>query len=318
MRVMPAKSDISRLTPLRVKKVPFTATGVGIYQAQEGVMDFGTAPWGPQKVRLVMMSWGEANTALAATAKDANIRKAADLRGKRVSWVVGAPSLNQAMTAWLAYGDLTWDDVTKVTSSGWGAAIQGMIDGNVDASIAASDSSKLYQVESSPRGLHFFPAPESETENWARFNEVAPWYVPHTATAGVGLSKENSLEGATFGFPILATYDWQSEESVYELTKLIHQKYDSYKGAHPSAAGFAMENQVFDWIIPYHEGAIKYFKEIGVWSDELDEHNAQLIERQKVLEAVWEKAGASSDYETWMSERAAALETAGFAPVWRE
>jgi len=316
MRVMPAKNDVSRLTPLRVKQVSFTTTGVGVYQAQEGVLDFGKSPWGPQKVRLVMMGWGDSNTALAATAKDAGIEHASDLRGKRVSWVVGAPSLNQSMSGWLAYGGLTWDDVVKVTSPGWGASIQGLIDGNIDAAIAASDSSKLFQLEGSPRGLHFFPAPHSETENWARLNENAPWFVPHTATAGVGLSEENSLEGATFGYPILATYDWESEEAVYDLTKLLHQKYDAYKDGHSSAAGFAMDKQVFDWIIPYHEGAVKYFKEIGVWSDEYEAHNAKLLERQAVLEEAWGKSGATSSYETWMSERATALQSAGFAPIW--
>jgi len=316
LRVQPAKNDISRMTPLRVKKIEFSAMGVGAYQAQEGALDFGKKPWGPQKVRLVMMGWGEPNTALVATAKDAKIMKASDLKGKRLAWVVGGPALNQNMQAWLAYGGLTWDDVTKVTVPGWKASIQGIIDGNIDGAIASTNSSMLFQVESSPRGLHFFPAPKSETENWKRFNEVAPWFAPHVATAGVGLSKETPLEGASYGYPILITYDWQSEQAVYELTKLLHTKYDKYKDAHASAAGFAMENQVFDWIIPYHAGAIKYFKEIGVWSDAFEMHNKKLLERQAILEATWKKVGDGGPYETWMAERAKALKAAGFAAVW--
>ena len=93
LRVLPAKNDVSRMTPLRVKKIEFSAMGVGAFQAQEGALDFGKTPWGPQKVRLVMMGWGEPNTALVATAKDAKIMKASDLKGKRLAWIVGRPTV---------------------------------------------------------------------------------------------------------------------------------------------------------------------------------------------------------------------------------
>ena len=102
LRVLPAKNDISRMTPLKNKRVEFSAMGVGSYQAQEGVLDFGKGKWGPQAVRLIMMSWADTNTALVATAKDANIMQASDMKGKRIAWVVGAPALNQNMEACLS------------------------------------------------------------------------------------------------------------------------------------------------------------------------------------------------------------------------
>ena len=321
LRVLPAKNDISRMTPLKNKKVQFSAMGVGSFQAQEGALDFGKGKWGPQSIRLVMMGWGDANTALPATAKDANIMKASDLKGKRIAWIVGGPALNHNMSGWLAYGGLTWDDVVKVKVPGWKQSIQGIIDGNIDAAIASTNSSMLFQLDSSPRGLRFFSAPAEETENWKRLTTVAPWFVPHTATAGVGLSEETPHVGATFGYPVLITYDWMSEQAVYELVKLMHTKYDKYKDGHSAAKGFAMDRQVFKWLMPYHPGAIKYFKEAGVWTDEHQAHTDRLLERQSVLQTTWGKVkGAKSDsgeqYSHWMSERATALKAAGFSPVW--
>ena len=317
LRVLPAKNDVSRMTPLKSGRVQFSAMGVGSYQAQEGVLDFGKKAWGPQPVQLIMMSWADTNTGLAVTAKDANIIKAADMRGKRIAWVVGAPALNQNMTAWLAFGDLGWDDVIKVDASGWGASIQGIIDGNIDVAIASTNSSMLFQVESSPRGLRFFPAPAAEKENWARLLKHAPWFAPHTATAGVGLSKDKPLEGASYGYPILIAYESQSDQVVYDLVKLLHTKFDKYKDAHNSAIGFAMDRQVFQWSVPYHAGAVKYFKEIGVWSAADESYNQKLLERQKVLAAAWKKSGGD-DYAAWMKARAAALRAAGFDPVWEK
>lgn len=316
LRVLPAKNDISRMTPLKNKRVEFSAMGVGSFQAQEGVLDFGKAKWGPQPVRLLMMGWSDTNNALPATAKDANIMKAADLKGKRIAWIVGGPALNQNMQAWLAYGDLTWDDVTTVKVPGWKASIQGIIDGNIDAAIASTNSSMLFQVESSPRGLRFFEAPKSETANWKRMQQHAPWLVPHVATAGVGLSAEKTHTGATFGYPVLITYDHMSDQAVYELVKLMHTRYDKYKDAHASAKGFALDRQVFEWVLPYHAGAVKYFKELGVWTAGYDKHNDSLLARQDILMKTWKATGSGADYGKWMKAREAALKAAGYDPVW--
>lgn len=98
------------------------------------------------------------------------------------------------------------------------------------------------------RGLAFFPAPESETENWKRMLKVTPWFVPHTATAGVGLSAQTPHVGATFGYPIIISYDWMDDQAVYDLVKLMHTKFDNYKDGHSAAAGFAMDRRVFKWL----------------------------------------------------------------------
>ncbi len=111
LRVLPGKNDVSRTAPLRDGKVPFSANGVGgSYLAQEGVYEFGAKAWGPQPVRALLINSGDALLTIV-TAKDANIKTMADLKGKRVAWVVGAPSLNQNITALLAFGNLTWNDV---------------------------------------------------------------------------------------------------------------------------------------------------------------------------------------------------------------
>lgn len=48
-----------------------------------------------------------------------------------------------------------------------------------------------------------------------------------------------------------------------------------------------MENQVFDWVVPFHEGAVRYLDEAGLWSEEAEAHNAALIHRQEVLATAW-------------------------------
>ncbi len=321
LRVIPAKNDISRMTPLRAGRVHFSAMGIGSYLSQEGVNEFGAKRWGPQPVRVIMMGWGNSNIASLVVAGDAGIESCYDLVGKRVAWVVGGPALNMNNAAFLAFGDLNWEDVIKVEVSGWKSSIQGIIDGTIDAAIASTNSSMLYQLHGSPRGMRFVPAPHDDVEGWARLHEVAPWITPHTGTAGVGLSPENGIEGGSYGYPILITYAERDEEMAYELTRLMHQNFDKYKDAHSQGIGFALDRQVFDWIVPYHLGAIRYFKEVGVWTDNYDLHNQSLVYRQQVLKSAWEGINNTdekkSDFEDiWLAARNAALSEAGLDTVW--
>ena len=321
LRVIPGKNDVSRLAPLRSGQVQFSATGVGSYLAQEGVQDFGGEAWGPQPLRLLMASWANTNTGNVATAKDAGIRKASDMRGKRVAFVVGAPALNTNMEAFMAFGGLGWDDVNKIEVPGFGASMGGLLEGTIDAAIASTDSSKLYELEGSPRGLFFPPFPHNDKAGWERLNKVAPYFQPHTATAGAGLSPENTHEGASYGYPILVSTSKLDDQAAYEMVKLLHTRFDDYKESHPGGIGWAMDRQAFSWIIPIHPGAIKYFKEIGVWNNDHQAHTDKLLKRQKILAEAWKKSmssGKKGDEFTamWMKNRAASLKAAGMDPVW--
>src|SRR3546814_13348735 len=55
-----------------------------------------------------------------------------------------------------------------------------------------------------------------------------------------------------------------------------------------------IKRQVFDWVVPVHEGAIKYFKEISVWKPEYDKSNAALVQRQQVLATAWAAHGKAA------------------------
>src|SRR5690606_18205110 len=88
LRVLPGKNDVSRLAPLHAEKVQFSAFGVGGYQAQEGVFEFGASSWGPQKLRLLSMSNGDFCNAVIVAA-DIGVKTYADLRGKRVAQIKG-------------------------------------------------------------------------------------------------------------------------------------------------------------------------------------------------------------------------------------
>jgi len=321
LRVLPGKNDVSRNLPIREGQVQFSANGVGgAYLAQEGVFEFGAPSWGPQPIRGLMLNTSDQVLTVVA-AGDAGVRTIADLKGKRVAWVIGSPALNQNITAMLAFAGLTWDDVRKVEFGGFGAAMDGIINNQVDAAFTSSISGKAYQIAKSPRGLVYPVISHKDKAGWARMNAVAPFFFPFMGTEGAELSKDKPAESATYPYPILMTYASQDADLVYNMTKAMVETYDMYKGAAPGNAGWAVERQNFAWVIPFHDAAIRFWKEMGQWKPEHQAHNDKLLQRQKVLAAAWAevKKGSHADDKAfvtvWQKRRAAALSQAGFDPV---
>ncbi|MGA0924262.1 MAG: TAXI family TRAP transporter solute-binding subunit [Rhodobacteraceae bacterium] len=328
LRVLPGKNDIARTEPVRQGKVQFSANGVGgSFMAQEGVFQFGAENWGPQPVRVLAANNGGAVGLALAVAAEAceKVGKPkcegftyADLKGMRVSWVKGAPALNVNNEAYLAYGGLTWADVERVDFGGFGDSWKGMVDGSTDAAFASTNSGMAYEAASSPRGVYWPPIDPTDKEAMARMAAVAPFFSAMNATVGATIDGTPGTPTAGYAYPVLMTYAEQDEDLTYNMTKAMHEYFESYKGKAPGINGWALDKQNFQWVAPYHDGAIRYYREIGKWSDADQAHNDMLVARQAALQKAWEelKAEGPSDWQAaWETKRREALKAGGFSVV---
>lgn len=319
LRVLPGKNDVSRTEPLRQGRVQFSATGVGgSFMAQEGAFDFGAENWGPQPVRVLLANNGGAINLAVGVAGDLGIETFADLRGKRVAYVVGAPALNVNTEAYLAYGGLTWDDVTRVDFGGFGASWTGLIENQVDAAFAATNSGSAYEAAAGPRGLFWPPIDPEDEQGIQAMRGIAPFFMPNLATVGANIDGTDGYQGAGYPYPVLVATDETDEDLVYNMTKAMVELFPAYDGKSPGIGGWALELQEMEWVVPYHEGTIRYFTEVGAWSDAAQANNDGLIERQRVLKEAWDtlKAEAPSDWEAaWSEARRKALSDAGLEIV---
>ena len=320
-RVLPAGNDVARLAPLRGGRAQASYMGIGVYFAQEGVFEFAVKDWGPQPLRLILAS-SDCNAISLGVAKDTGVKEIKDLRGKRVGMVVGSPALNQNAFAVLAFGGLTRNDVKLVEFSSYGAMWKGILNNEVDAAIASTISGQAKEAEASPRGLHYPPTPAADKAGWARMNKLGPYYAPHKATCGVGISAQNPVELPNYPYPILMVYASQPADVVYGIAKSMIADYAAYKDGAPGAAGLELARQNLTWVLPYHEGAVRAFKEAGVWKGEHDAYQQKALARQATLASAWEaflKTNPPEDREAlrkgWMAARGAALQKAGFDTI---
>lgn len=321
VRVLPGGNDIARLAPLKAGRAQVSAMGVGAYFAQEGVFEFGTRSWGPQATRLIMSATA-CNGLGLAVAKDTGVKEVKDLKGKRLGIVVGSPALSQGVIALIGFGSLTEKDMTPVQFSSNNAMWKGLINNEVDALLTSTISGQSKEADNSPRGIMFPPMPATDKEGWARVHKKAPYFVPVKATCGAGgLSPQTPVEMAGYAYPIFMTYADRSADTIYAITKAMIDTFDAYKGGAPGAEGMALALQNLTWVVPYHDGTIRAFKEKGVWTDAAQKHNDNLVKRQQVMIDAWKAyaTGAPSDdkafAEGWLKARAAALQKAGMDVV---
>jgi hypothetical protein len=181
----------------------------------------------------------------------------------------------------------------------------------------------MERIAASPRGISWLEMPnESDEEKraWGRAKNVIPYYLPQVETRGAGVSEEDPWDGGGYALPILVTNADRNADEVYALTRFVDEHYENFKTLAPGAEGWELNRQVFDWVMPYHEGAVRYFREQGVWSAEYEAHNQRLLDRQRVLETAWGQQLDAIDergqafQSSWMKRRGDALTEAGFDP----
>jgi len=322
LEVLPGKNDISRMTPLRKGTADYCACGIAAYFGSEGVTgQFATKRWGPQKIRTVMASSLPFGLGIVTT-KASNVKSYRDLKGKKLAWVRGGDALNVDATGILAFAGLTWNDVQKVEYGGWNAAVEGLIKGQNDGIVVATITSLAKKIAAGPRGIYWPNMDFNDAAGWARLKKVTPYYRKTKAILGASLSKEKPWYGVSYYYPILVTNADKPKADVYSLVKAMVEGYDDFKNNAPGTAGWAMSKQDFNWVLPFHDGAIAYYKERGVWSDAAQKHNDALVARQDTLAAAWRKflaggtpSGKAAFKAAWYKSRAASLRAAGMDPI---
>ncbi|MFV8836009.1 TAXI family TRAP transporter solute-binding subunit [Aquisalimonas sp. APHAB1-3] len=324
VRILPGENDVARMTPLKTGRVPLCSCGIASFYGAEGVFMFSGPDWGPQDIRVVGTSIANFGLGLAV-AGDIGVETPADLEGKRIAYIRGDDALNLGAEAFLAFGGLTWDDVERVEFPGYGRSFEGIIANQADAAFTMTVAPPAQQLDASPRGITWPRLDPDDTEGWARFQEVAPYFQPHTVTlAAGGYDDDNPWVGSSYPYPILVANRDVDDAMVRDLLRVLIEDNDQYKDAAPGLAGWSLDNQNMQWVIPFHDAVVEYYKEIGHWTDAMQEHQDMLVDRHRTIRIAWGQYVSDNPprdedafKEGWMEARAAALEEKGLDPIFR-
>jgi uncharacterized protein len=202
------------------------------------------------------------NIALFLAPAGSGIESLADLKGKRV--VVGPAGAGFEYFVGpilLAHG-VKYDDFSPLYDTQNGAVAL-LADGSADAAFlgGAIPTASITQA-CATQDIRFIPFDGRAVDQLAgqyRFFERK------TIPARTYKGQSEEFHGLNVGSMILVTSARVDEETVYQFTKTLFEHAKEVAERHPAGKAINPQNAVRDTGTPFHPGAIRYFREKGLW-----------------------------------------------------
>lgn len=267
VRIIPAGTSIGRMLPMVTGKATLGFLANEAYFAAEGSYDFASETWGPQDIRIVL---GKPTSNAIAVAGDVGINTVYDLKGKRLGYVKGNPSVNVKHDAYLAFAGLTRDHIEVVWFGSYSAMKTALLANQIDGFSSVTTSANMREIEASPRGLWYAQVPPDDAEGWKKLRAVVDFVKPFKETQGAGLSADKPADMVQMRYPMITAYTKDfSADDAYQFVMAADLAFDDYKNATATGEFWAIEKSgrpPADG--PMHEGTVRYMKEKGFWTDE--------------------------------------------------
>ncbi|MGB9920040.1 MAG: TAXI family TRAP transporter solute-binding subunit [Moorellales bacterium] len=276
VKVMPTSGPIEWL--------PMIATGevnLGVlnnWDAQMGRLgkqDFQAATGG-KGAPIYLLTSGTRSMVGTMVADNSGIRSGQDLKGKRVVvTVTGSGGITAQNKAALANFGLTPEDVKAISVPSIEAGLRAVIEGRADATTISLGTAVITELdaEKGARYLSFDPSPEAVQ----RMQQYYPCYLERVEPAQGRVGVKEPVYLMCYEFYLVGS-ESLSENQAYQIVKALWEHSPELGEIHARLKDWAPERFVNPRAtIPYHPGAVKFYKEVGAWTPEMDALQNQLL-----------------------------------------
>jgi TRAP transporter TAXI family solute receptor len=198
--------------------------------------------------------------------KDSPIKSVADLKGRKVpsGWAQQTGVLPHTIAV-LASGGLTYNDVQQVPHVNVVRAADDFKAGNLDILFFAVGAPKVAEVAAAVGGLRALqmdPLPDSEK----RMKNVRSEYYYTMVNPAPHIAGFDAPGKAQTIDVIVGVGSHVPDEVVYQFVKAMRENKKGLVEGHPNFNRFSeTEAGKTQPTLPHHPGAIKYYKEVGIW-----------------------------------------------------
>ena len=195
-----------------------------------------------------------------AVSKDSGIKSIADFKGKRISvGDAGSGVEFNAKQIMEGYG-LTFDDIKKSNLS-FKESAEGIQNGTLDGCfVTAGVPNAALQELAFTAGLTLVPVDGDAAK---KICEKYGYYTQTTIPGGTYKGTDDDTPALAIK-ATLAVSSKLDEQTVYEMTKALFENLDELATAHAKGKEVSAKAAVTGVSVPFHPGAKKYFKEIGL------------------------------------------------------
>lgn len=280
---------VSRHTPMTVRVQPFAGPPAWLPSMDSGDTDMGvltSADAATSYKGIILYKRSFKNTRILVVGgflqlgfyvpRDSPIETVADLKGKRIPTdFPGTPIVKLSSAAALASAGLTYNEIVKVPVSDLQAGAQAFVEGRTDAGWHSVGSPAVEEANARKGGVKFISVIPGQ-EGAKKMAAIYPGSFPSVLKAGsaTGIVKDTAV--LTNDIYLVASKAL-SEEAAYEVVKALWEFNQELGAAYPALKAWRRDRMVSEnAYIPYHPGAVRFFKEKGVWSKEMEALQAKL------------------------------------------
>jgi TRAP transporter TAXI family solute receptor len=200
-----------------------------------------------------------------------DIKQISDLKGKRLAWDYGGHAINQTwQNAVMEAGGLKSSDVVQVRVSNLNDGIRNVPERKVDASFTAVGIGVVEEANAM-EPIRFLSVPNTDGANkiLGRYGASVVKSAPATGIKG---------DTYVIGYPLqLVSSAKVSDKAIATLLKAWWDNLAEIQSIHPLLKRWTKETQALtNFTVPYHSGAVRFYKEVGIWTAKHDARTKEI------------------------------------------
>jgi uncharacterized protein len=272
MSVEPIGGSYANIFTMVAGKIDYAITNSGA-----AVDGYRAIPPFKERAQIGLVAQGQTSLRFILVRRDSNIKTLADLNGKIL---IGArpalPEMAQISNALIKAAGLT--DLRIVSTKDTKESLRHIASGTVDGIIIPGGLRLPAVVQMFRDGL--VDPLYLDTETVDKMKAILPEYM-FTRAIPPGHFDGQEQEMVVFG---LNTYLVASanapEDQVYLMTSTLFENLEEFGALHAEAKAWTIKNTMTDPLIPFHPGAIRYFREKNIWTPALEQLQNGLLKPQ--------------------------------------
>jgi TRAP transporter TAXI family solute receptor len=207
---------------------------------------------------------------------DPAIKTIADLRRKSIFVQVSHSDHVTALRVLLKSAGLDYNrDIRVLPFREPGEALQGLASGRGDG-IAFGLIPGLVELKQS-KGMHSLAIPVELARNVQAEDPVWGYTVVGKGKGPLAPPEDVPILEIECGIAAAAQ---TSAEAVYQVLKTLLDHHASWKDVHPLAAQTTRTKALQVVVVPFHDGAVRFYREAGIWTPELDARQSALLHQK--------------------------------------
>jgi TRAP transporter TAXI family solute receptor len=231
---------------------------------------------GDKNLRFLMV--GPPNMVGMLVRKDSGMRDVADVKGKTIGDFSTFPSLVSLTLAILYNGGLTLDDVRTNPVTEVVAGVKAVQEKRINATTCAVGMGAVAEADNLV-GVRFLRS-SMDPERVKAGQRCTPgaYATIVKAGTGAGVVEDTPIWGVPFAIMVSTR---MADHVAYKLVETWWTYYKEYATVHTALKEWTPDKFVSkDTVVPYHNGAIGFYKDKGVWTPEMEKIQNQVLKGQ--------------------------------------